>query len=821
MAETVKFFPYDITYRVVEGKAHIYVYGRALDDARRILLIDESFEPYFYAIPKGEEHIEALKEKLMKIRLEEDGQTHQIVKVEEHKKLLNGKQSQALKVFTNLPSAVPKIKDTIKNWEMIAELREYDLLFARRYLIDKGITPLTLCEAKGDVIQAKSRIRTMKIARIAQFSQDTYKSPRILAVDIETYTPLNKAIDLEKNPILMLGLYGEDFKKVFVWKKFKTDLDYVEFVEGEAQLLQKFGEAVETYRPDFLTGYYSDGFDFPYLKARSDKHKVKLDIGPDYGEIKMRTARDTECQIAGMVHIDIYKFIKKVMRGSLETEAYNLNSVSSQLLGEKKTDVDLNALSTTWDSHPEDLSSFCAYNLQDAYLAYQLTIKMLPTLTELVKLVGLPPFDVNRMGFSQLVEWYLIRQALSFNELSPNKPNDQEMSRRKAQSLEGGFVFEPKPGLYKDIAVFDYLSLYPTIIASHNISPGTLNCECCEKSAKRIPGEENLWFCEKKKGFIPALIEDIITRRVRIKEMMKEESGEQRIFLDARQGALKLMANSFYGYLGFAPARFYSMESAKCTTAYGRFYIKQVISKAQEQGFIVLYSDTDSVFLSLDGKKREDAMGFMEGINKELPGLMELDFEGYYPSGIFVSAKIGAYGAKKKYALLSEKGNLKIRGFETVRRNWSEVSKDIQEDVLGIILRENDPKKALAHVKKVIRDLRERNVPLDKVIIRMQMVKDLADYANKGPHVAAAQRMQNQGINVASGTIIEYVVVAGSEMISKRVRLPNEVQNNEYDAEYYIEHQVIPAVERIFDVLGYPKEALSGSHKQKSLSGFF
>ena len=124
-------------------------------------------------------------------------------------------------------------------------------------------------------------------------------------------------------------------------------------------------------------------------------------------------------------------------------------------------------------------------------------------------------------------------------------------------------------------------------------------------------------------------------------------------------------------------------------------------------------------------------------------------------------------------------------------------------------------------MKKVIRDLRERNVPLDKVIIRMQMVKDLADYANKGPHVAAAQRMQNQGINVASGTIIEYVVVAGSEMISKRVRLPNEVQNNEYDAEYYIEHQVIPAVERIFDVLGYPKEALSGSHKQKSLSGFF
>ena len=821
MAETIKFFPYDITYRVVEGRAQINIFARALDNGRRLCVIDDDFEPYFFAIPNKEMGIEEIRQKLLNIKMEDEGEASHLTRIEEVKKLNNGKEVNALKLFANLPSAVPKIKDAIKGWEAIEEVREYDLLFTRRYLIDKGITPMTLCEAQGEIIQAKSRIRTMKASRVSQFSEDSYKTPRILAIDIETYIPSNRAINMEQNPILMLGLYGENFKKVFVWKRFKGHPDFVEFVEGEADLLRRFKESVEEYRPDFLTGYYSDGFDLPYIKARAEKHKVKLDIGPDYGEIRTRSARETECSISGLVHIDIFKFIKKVMRGSLETEAYNLNSVSSQLLGEKKVEVDLDALSSAWDNDAQKLAPYCEYNAHDAYLAYQLTMKMLPTLTELVKLVGLMPFDVNRMGFSQLVEWYLIREALAYNELSPNKPNDQQMSKRTAQQLEGGFVFEPKPGLYKDIAVFDYLSLYPTIIASHNISPGTLNCDCCRYSAKRVPGEDQYWFCEKKKGFIPTLIEDIITRRVRIKQMMKEEAKEQRVFLDARQGALKLMANSFYGYLGFAPARFYSMESAKCTTAYGRFYIKQVISKAQEQGFIVLYSDTDSVFLSLDGKKREDAMGFMEGINKELPGLMELDFEGYYPSGIFVSAKIGAYGAKKKYALLSEKGNLKIRGFETVRRNWSEVSKDIQEDVLGIILRENDPKKALAHVKKVIRDLRERNVPLDKVIIRMQMVKDLADYANKGPHVAAAQRMQNQGINVASGTIIEYVVVAGSEMISKRVRLPNEVQNNEYDAEYYIEHQVIPAVERIFDVLGYPKEALSGSHKQKSLSGFF
>ncbi len=821
MGTTVKFFPYDITYRVVEGKARIYLYGRALDDGGRICVIDDSFEPYFYAVPRQGQDLPELKEKLLKVRLDENNEVSQIIRAEETSKTIKGKERMVLRITTNVPGAVPKIKDIIKNWEMIEAVHEYDILFARRYLIDKGLTPLTLCEAEGEIIQIKSRIRTLKAARIAQYSEDSYKVPRMLAIDIETYTPAHKAIDAQKNPILMIALQGENYRKVFVWKQFQTTLDYIEFVDGEAQLLEKFKEAVEAYQPDFITGYYSDGFDLPYIKARADKHRIRLDIGPDYAEPRMRGREDSECQITGIVHIDIYKFIKKVMRGTLETEAYNLNVVSQQLLGEQKISIDLDELSRSWDHNHEGLQKFCEYNLHDAYLAYQLTQKMLPTLTELVKIVGLPPFDINRMGFSQLVEWYLMRQVAQFNELAPNKPRDLEIGLRRAQLLEGGFVFEPKPGLYKDIAVFDYLSLYPTIISSHNIGPGTLQCECCKDSAKRIPGEEGLWFCQKKKGFIPTLIEDIITRRVRIKELMKQEIGEQLIFLNARQGALKLMANSFYGYLGFAPARWYSLESAKSTTALGRHYIRDVIGKAQEEGFVVLYSDTDSVFLSLDGKTREDAMRFVEAINKDLPGLMELEFEGYYPSGIFVSAKMGPYGAKKKYALLSEKGNLKIRGFETIRRNWSPVAKEAQEDVLNIVLRENDPQKAMQHVKQVIRDLRDKKIPLEKVIVRMQLVKDLIDYTAKGPHVAAAQRLKNKGVIVGSGTMIEYIVTAGNDIIRNRVKLPEEMQGNDYDSEYYIEHQVVPAVERIFNVLGYTREMLTESHLQKTLAGFF
>ena len=200
---------------------------------------------------------------------------------------------------------------------------------------------------------------------------------------------------------------------------------------------------------------------------------------------------------------------------------------------------------------------------------------------------------------------------------------------------------------------------------------------------------------------------------------------------------------------------------------------------------------------------------------------MELEYEGFYPSGIFVSAKLGQFGAKKKYALISETGALKIKGFETVRRNWSFIAKDVQENVLSIVLREHDTKKALEYVKEVIQDLRSKKIPADKFIIHTQLQKDIFDYSNKGPHVAVAQRLKNKGRDISPGTIIKYIVTQGSDIIRNRSKLPEEVKENEYDADYYINNQIIPSVERIFNVLGYTKLDLLEEKEQTKLEGFF
>jgi len=304
---------------------------------------------------------------------------------------------------------------------------------------------------------------------------------------------------------------------------------------------------------------------------------------------------------------------------------------------------------------------------------------------------------------------------------------------------------------------------------------------------------------------------------------MKSVDKDKLKIFNARAYALKTIANAMYGYLGFFGARWYSIESAKSITAYGRYYIKKVIDDAQKKQFNVVYSDTDSIFLTLDGKPKSESKKFVESVNNELPGLMELEYQGFYPRGIFVSAKEKDYGAKKKYALLSEHGDIIIKGFETIRRNLSIIAKETQKQVLDITLREGDPKKAFDYVKEIIEKLKKNEIQVEKVTIATQLQKNISEYDSFGPHVAVAQRMIEKEIPVGPGSVIKYVVTKGKdkERIRDRAKMPEEVSQDEYDPEYYINNQVIPSVENIFKVLGFEKEDLINSLDQSNLNKYF
>jgi len=792
MPDRIIFYPLDVTYKIRNNHAVIYLYGKTAE--QRVCVTYAQFQPYFYVEPQT-----ITPQLITELKINPE-----IVDVQAVTKKNLGRNITLLKVFTQLPQQVPFVKSKLQRHPQIKNCYEYDILFTRRFLMDMRITPLSPIQVTGNFVNDHSKVQVFQAEQFDSAEQ-TKTDYRILSIDIETYNPKGKGMDVEQ-PILMIALYGDDYKKVLTWK----NIPDCEVFQNEQQMLQRFKEVIEQQKPEILTGYYSDGFDLPYIIARAKKYNLNLDVGLDYS-ILTDEKRD-DIKITGIVHLDVFQFVKHVIGRSLKSGNYKLDSVASELLGERKHPIDIENLAAEWDSNSSRLSQFAAYNLQDTKITFQLCKKLLPNMEELSKIIGLPLFDICRMSFSRLVESYIMNQTAQYNELIPNKIDEQTMRTRRMKTYAGGFVYQPTPGLYENVAVFDFRSLYPTIIISHNISPSSYKCSCCYD----VIAETKDWFCKKEKGFLPTVLEDIVTRRAKLKQLLKKDNN---IMLEAQSNALKLLANSFYGYLGFAPARWYSFESAANVTALGRKYIQSVITEAEQSGFSVTYSDTDSIFLRLGNTSKEEAHTFVERINAKLQGIMELDYEGFYPAALFVSAKASTIGAKKKYAMLNEHGQLKIRGFETVRRNWSIIAKQIQLRVLEMLLKEKDKEKAVLYVKEMVRAVRAHKIPAEQMIIGTQLTRAIESYGSIGPHVAVAQRMVQKGMSVPPGTIINFIVAEGSGVVRERACSLEEMGKKLYDANYYIDHQIIPSVDRILAVVGVDikNEVLP----QKSLQNFF
>ncbi len=209
----------------------------------------------------------------------------------------------------------------------------------------------------------------------------------------------------------------------------------------------------------------------------------------------------------------------------------------------------------------------------------------------------------------------------------------------------------------------------------------------------------------------------------------------------------------------------------------------------------------------------ENAQKFLQSVNKDLPEGMELEYEGFFKRGFFVT--------KKRYALIEEDNTIIVKGLELVRRDWAPITKKTQQKVLTAILEEASPKKAAEIIKNVIEDIKKGNVELEDLVIHTQLTKGPYEYTQMAPHVLAARKSIKKGRDVGRGSIIRYVVVKGREPISKRAEPIEDVDVSKYDPNYYIENQVLPAVGRIIEALGYSEEEILHKEKQSSLDAFF
>ena len=817
---TFEFYIVQGSYKVIEGKPVILLFGRSVE-GEQICCIDRDFTPYFYAIPVDETPIAETIGSLEKIELEEKGQHLAVTSVERITKRFLGEEREVLKVFVNIPAAVPPISKAIMESGMARSVHEYDIPFVRRYYIDKGVSPMTKVSVTGSASSLKLKVPGIEIQEIKQLEEESFTAPTILGIDIETYLPDDGVLDTASQPILMIAFSAREYRHCITWRRFETDDPAIEFVASEAELLERTREVIERIAPDIITGYFSDGFDLPYMDARAQKYKVPLQWGLDYSNMRVDRRGQNTATITGITHIDVFKFVRTLFARSMKSDSLSLGAVAEEILGDSKDEVDILKLSQAWDNHSKDLLDYCLYNIKDADLARRLLESMMPNVNELVKIIGQEAYDVNRMRFSQMVEWFLLRQAFMFNEIAPNKPTGAEIQARRSDTFEGAFVYQPEPGMYDNIVVFDFRSLYPSIIVSHNLSIETLDCSCCDENcAAKLDAYEggSHWVCSKRRGFIASVIGDLITRRGRVKEMLKKNPDN--LVLKARSEGLKILANSFYGYLSFAAARWYSLDCAKATTALGRYYIKKVIAEAKENGFGVIYSDTDSVFLTAQNLK--EVRRFADKINLELPGIMELEFQGHYKRGLFVSMRSQETGAKKKYALFKEDGRMDIKGFESVRRNTSPIAREVQEEVLARILRDNAPDEAVSYLKDIVSKVSSHEMPVERFVVSTRISKPLRSYDAIGPHVRVAQIIQEEtGRPIIPGQVVSYVIKKGKGSISSRADIPERVEKKEYDDDYYITHQILPAVERIFSLFNIDIAERVAGAGQSTLDGFF
>ncbi|MEM4270493.1 MAG: DNA-directed DNA polymerase [Candidatus Pacearchaeota archaeon] len=817
----INFIPLDYDYFDWHGKNYVLIIGRN-EKGKRVCVID-SFEASFWAILKeglSSEKIEKVRRIIEQVKVESESRITRVQKTELHNKNFLGKPVKAIKIFITNYKDAHAIADKLDLPE-IEKRREYDIPLISKYIMDKKVLPLNWYKVSGEILNNSEEFDgidaglevdiCIKAEKIEKLKEQLEFEPRILAFDVEA-----SEFEIGKGEILMISLYGKNYKKVLTWKHCSTKQDFVECFKDEAEMLEKFVEYVKQYNPDLFAGYFSDGFDLPYLKARAEKNKIKLSLGLDGKPPSFVRGRITSGKIRGIVHIDLFRFIETAYSQYLQSETLSLNEVASELLGERKKEFDFSKISRMKD---EDWRDFFAYNLQDVSLTFKLCEKIWPDLLEFSRIIQEPLFDITRDRMSANVENYILHNLEKFNEIAEKRPLHDEIEQRRVKGkYTGAFVLQPRPGLYENIVMLDFTSMYSSVAVTYNLSLSTFSEQKKEGYFEVDLGEEGKSYFSKEKGFFPIILEEVIALRKKYKAEYKKNPSD---LLKARSNAYKLLANASYGYQGFFGARYYCRQAAAATAALARKSILETIEKIKKEGFEVIYSDTDSICFLLGNKTKEQVLDFLKELNANMPGIMELELEDFYKRAIFVSKRTTLAGAKKKYALINERGKVKIRGFESVRRDWCNLARELQSKVLASVLEKGNSQEALEYFKEIIKKLKKREIPKEKLIIKSQLTKPLSEYKAISPHVTAAEKMLKLGMPIRPGMLVEYYVAESREkkkLVRERIKLPDE--EGEYDINYYIDHQLVPAVENIFEVFGIKLNEEIEEKKQKSLSEF-
>lgn len=321
--------------------------------------------------------------------------------------------------------------------------------------------------------------------------------------------------------------------------------------DSETEILQGLEREVDKLDPDIIFTENGDAFVFPYLLHRADKNNIPLSLGRKKAALKKPTKEGTSYFSYGKIH---FKPSSVQLKGRVHIDVSNSFSID-------------------------------ATGLQGLY--------------EVTRICRMPLHMSSRASIGKCLSSLQFYQAFKNDMLIPWKPSVAEHFKTYGELLiadRGGFIYEPRIGVFEDVAEFDFASLYPSIMYNKNISAETVRCKCCLDSKKRVP-ELGYNICEKRRGIVPKAVKIVIEKRAIYKELIKSANAEKRAIYDARQTALKWINVATFGYLGFNNAKFGRIDAHIAVCAFDRAIFLQASRIAEKYGFRILHGIVDSLWV--------------------------------------------------------------------------------------------------------------------------------------------------------------------------------------------------------------------------------
>ncbi|CAK9268862.1 unnamed protein product [Sphagnum jensenii] len=778
-----------------------------------------------------------------------------------------------LKIFVGLPTMVAGCRGILERGINIEGLGqrcfltyESNVLFALRFMIDCDVvggnwielpagsykdsqTRKSYCQLDVDVLYSKliSHPPVGQYSKLAPF--------RILSFDIECAGRKGHFPEPEQDPVIQIAnlvtVQGEQkpmVRNVMTLKSCSPIVGAsVMSFDSEREVLLAWRDLVREVDPDVIIGYNICKFDLPYLIERAET--LKVNEFPILGRIRNSRLRirDTsfssrqygireskEVTIEGRVQFDLLQ----AMQRDYKLSSYSLNSVSAHFLGEQKEDVHHSIISDLQNGNPETRRRLAVYCLKDAYLPQRLLDKLMYVYNyvEMARVTGVPISFLLARGQSIKVLSQILRKSKQRGLLVPNM---KAQGAGQGESFEGATVLEAKSGFYeKPIATLDFASLYPSIMMAYNLCYCTLvraedqhKLNLPAESVTKTPSGEIFVKPTLEKGILPEILEELLAARKRAKADLKEATDPlEKAVLDGRQLALKVSANSVYGFTGATIGQLPCLEISSSVTSFGRQMIEHTkklvqdnfnVSNGYSHDSEVVYGDTDSVMVQFGVPSVEEAMKLgreaAEQISNTFTKPIKLEFEKVYWPYLLIS--------KKRYAGLlwtkTEKyDKMDTKGIETVRRDNCLLVKNLVTECLHKILIDRNIPGAVQFVKNTISDLLMNRMDLSLLVITKGLTKSGEDYANKSAHVELAERMRKRDAATAPsvGDRVPYVIIKaakGAKAYEKSEDPIYVLENNiPIDPQYYLENQLSKPLLRIFDPIlkNASRELLHGSH---------